>query len=640
MQQPRTHTLLIVVVFILSSSSAAQAQRSESNGLYDDIQFDVPELVAQYAYPSRTVTLEAFKVRNRTGSEHPKWVSIGYPTIVNDSDGQYFHFTPEYVSVQISTLDQKQKEALMRQAKVQYPNAVITLDSIIPLPLAKFTCRMNFYINRNSFELLATVYDLSTNPLALRFSIHEDAKSRALLRKRLQSSEPLFLECDAAATGKQEKVNTLKITIEEMRRLSLADKLLGPADEKYVARAQLSQLAQEVVANMHIEENYEMDGEAFSEEFIQKLLDSSINRFQLIPIDDALVQLSKFGIPMNQADLAPDVIKREMSRTLQVKTIGDRRHVISLGTGSDRNVSSVTDSLNGNAGIKIGLWPFDADLKADIAFVEQKSNEWAKNTSMLEDQLADLNQNSTSDIEWAVEGTRLIPKYLNVAKVTRMTLNRQLSFHRIRRKVTDAKYTQRYEVSINFRNLGSSPTHLQLLAVTTEVSQGASQQSVVEELRSLQRSVAELRSQLNDATTTTCVNKTTSGGWSYQLRISSQVYFRIKNIDCENANYYLNNIEWINWHKANDSWMLHSKYWCCPTSSGSCIQKDTERRGSSGGLFAGQEMERFAIKHLDCGGPEWYVNDIFWSNWSNITNSQNDWVWVLNANYRCCKRGK
>lgn len=220
----------------------------------DDVQFDIPDLVVQYAYPSKTVTLEAFKVRNRTATEKPKWVSVGYPTIVNGTNGQLFHFTAEYVAAHINVLGPVQKNALVEHARKQYPLASITSESIIPLPLAQFSCGITFYINTTGYEIRGNVFDLRTNPLLLRFPLHEGNEKRLLFEERIRLSDPLFLECELLATGKQEKVNSLKITMEQMQELGLADKLLGSADEKYVTRHQLAQVAQEVKLSLHIEE--------------------------------------------------------------------------------------------------------------------------------------------------------------------------------------------------------------------------------------------------------------------------------------------------------------------------------------------------------------------------------------------------
>ena len=84
----------------------------------------------------------------------------------------------------------------------------------------------------------------------------------------------------------------------------------------------------------------------------------------------------------------------------------------------------------------------------------EKSAYWAKEnekrpdveTKSLNDQLRELNTLNLNDIQWTIEGNRVIPKSFNVAKFGRSGLTKTLSFKRVRLVTHDAPFVREFAI--------------------------------------------------------------------------------------------------------------------------------------------------------------------------------------------------
>ncbi len=55
-------------------------------------------------------------------------------------------------------------------------------------------------------------------------------------------------------------------------------------------------------------------------------------------------------------------------------------------------------------------------------------------------QLSELNQMKSSDVQWEITGNKVIPKTLNVAKVTAGSFEKTITFKQVRRELTKAAF--------------------------------------------------------------------------------------------------------------------------------------------------------------------------------------------------------
>ncbi len=57
-------------------------------------------------------------------------------------------------------------------------------------------------------------------------------------------------------------------------------------------------------------------------------------------------------------------------------------------------------------------------------------------------QLSELNRLSSSDVQWELNGTKVIPKSLNVAKLSSQSFTKTITFNQIKRKLTNAAFNR------------------------------------------------------------------------------------------------------------------------------------------------------------------------------------------------------
>ena len=88
-------------------------------------------------------------------------------------------------------------------------------------------------------------------------------------------------------------------------------------------------------------------------------------------------------------------------------------------------------TVSGSGSVKIGIKLFNFGGSANYA-ASQKS-EWERLGTSFNEQLNELNNYSENEIEWARNGTIIIPKSLKVSKLSRNLFSKDLTFTRIKR---------------------------------------------------------------------------------------------------------------------------------------------------------------------------------------------------------------
>ena len=76
--------------------------------------------------------------------------------------------------------------------------------------------------------------------------------------------------------------------------------------------------------------------------------------------------------------------------------------------------------------------------KSAINFVESHKNERAQGLKNEPEQLEELDRASQYEIEWKIDGNRIVPNRINVAKISRDSFAKTLSFGRITQPFYDS----------------------------------------------------------------------------------------------------------------------------------------------------------------------------------------------------------
>jgi hypothetical protein len=233
------------------------------------------------------------------------------------------------------------------------------------------------------------------------------------------------IKCTVTKLGKQSKKNTLTIEYNQLADYNIIDKLFGDSESTYVLRNQISDLSQEVFNTLRIREEYEIGEKAFKENFVDDLIKkASESMYKPVDFNKALQSLSKY----NMEDIKPDVIKSEFEKLFEVKKNGDKKHIVLNKEHYDKKFNKDSENYEGSA--SGSGWGVEVSLSAKVA--TDREQLWENSGKSLDDQLEELNRESTNEIEWKREGERIIPKSIKLSKLVKAKLKNGFSLERVR----------------------------------------------------------------------------------------------------------------------------------------------------------------------------------------------------------------
>lgn len=399
-----------------------------------NIQFQIPDLVTPFQYGNDEAQLEAYKVRNKQ-----EWVSIGKPFFIRNQNNSIFSFTPESIFVQVRLLSNRQKLALQDEARRRNisQSAVINL-----IPLQSFKCAVRFMYNDQEFVMQGEVRDLSRFNAIVNLPYDESSvERRALIARSKNSTADPEWTCTFQAAGKELKSNSITIKASQLQDVALEGQLFGKGSETYVTRSQMNYLVEQVHQRMSIDEDYEIEGMDFDEKLYNKLLALATQPFQQVSIDDALAALSKFGATFNERDLSPSEIKKQLSDVLQIRKEGSKQYISAkndtLREGSHDEGKVVDTEFGGKVGVP-GI--VTVETKVAVKVADTYNQTWHDSQKTLDQQLEELNKESENHVKWGIEGNRIVPKSLSVAKLSKAKMESDISISYKKSLVKDAQY--------------------------------------------------------------------------------------------------------------------------------------------------------------------------------------------------------
>ena len=215
----------------------------------------------------------------------------------------------------------------------------------------------------------------------------------------------------------------------------------------YVTRDQMVELANEMYTSLNILEEYEMPEVQFSEAFANDLINQiSVCNFSHVPVDEALSSLSKYGFDIPE-DFQPDVVKRHLESLFFIQSLGDESRIVLDQQRYSEFFNPSSGSNEGNGALDLGIGIpllFNMNL-ASLPMYANTSNGTSDSIS-LSDQLRHLNTHTQTEVIWEIEGNRIVPKSLNVARLTRSKLRHTLSFSRVRVQTITALFDRQFSV--------------------------------------------------------------------------------------------------------------------------------------------------------------------------------------------------
>jgi hypothetical protein len=309
-------------------------------------------------------------------------------------------------------------------------------DQIVSLMPSRFECKLMFYQDDTKFLLSGKANQFNKLPIAIFFIAPKKSKERKALEKRISedgSDLHLDFNCEVNSQGQAYRTNTLVINGEQISQLGIVEDLFGPANEVFVTRNQLQELASDVYSNLNILEEYQIAESQFSANFIEDFIKQTASS-ALKPVDfeNALSQLSSYKI---NEDLKPSLIKSELSKIFKINQTDSKSRIV-LNDEFNLNSKNSNEKFKGSLNWLGG--------KADY---EKQVNDLSISGKSVDDQLKELNLLDKSDIEWKRDGEIIVPKTIKVHRFNRANFSKSLVFKRIKREFYDALYKKSFILS-------------------------------------------------------------------------------------------------------------------------------------------------------------------------------------------------
>ncbi len=203
--------------------------------------------------------------------------------------------------------------------------------------------------------------------------------------------------------------------------------LFGGAESKFVTRNQLANLGNLVQSNMRVFENYQVPEEKFSDEFIDTIINKSGEEIRNVDFREALSSLSSFATDF-KGDLKADHIYNEISKVFTIEKSDDKKHIAvkkneDLACSKERDDTIGVFATIGFAGVTV-----DSSVK----FANTNKETWSKSKASVDDQLRELNSHKENQIEFELQGDKIVPKSLKVCKLFAADFRKDLAFERIK----------------------------------------------------------------------------------------------------------------------------------------------------------------------------------------------------------------
>ena len=462
------HIFIIATIFALSIFSSALdidagvgniPPASKDTGTNDlpgtNVAFDLPDLTAIVETTSGLFQLEAYKSTGNdqiiqdaatgqsaalTKTSQLFWVSVGQPEFVktpnprNKDAIEIFHNSTSGFNTYIQMLTPAHRTVLAGAAQTKY-HVEVNESQIVNLILQRFECVLGMYDeNGDRFLLKGKVSDFRQFPLRMDFLAPPRSKERKLFVET--DSSDLNFMCKMTSAGKLMSTRTLFITGQQQQIIGIEGKLFGESSRDrpssvYVTKGQMKMLSSEMYVALNIAEEYQILEGTFGEVFEDGLISQiGMSDFAQVPIAMAFESLSKYGV---EVDL--DMVNKNIRSLLVI----DRRNKIIL---NETVYAHLIESISGET---------DADLfgiSTSVYWAQENSERGLGNPSLIE-QLRDLNSASPNGLQWIIQNDKVVPKSLNVARLSRAKLGKTLTFNKIRSQTFIAPFDREVAIYTN-----------------------------------------------------------------------------------------------------------------------------------------------------------------------------------------------
>ena len=399
---------------------------------------DQVDISIEYKTNGKSRLIEVYKSTNNaliltnnqtTDYNKLEWYSYGFPILTkipqrksNLSFRNAFEMTPTGFNIFVDFLTDWQKDLIKERIKFKY-GLDINTNQIVKLKPSQFKCSVKFICDSDKIKVIeGYANSFSDFPLKIKFYVHK--KSRNCIENHLTEYQNIEIDC---SISKELNLEYFSINSEE---LNLEGKLFGAENETYVTRERISDLASEIYNSFAAKDRYDISERDFNSSFFDALSD-----LDFIPVSFNTV-LEFFVNDSNDLQ----AIKYAYENAIKVNSTGEYIRFV-VDNSAVNNISQLSN--NGSFGLNY----IRDDIEKSFRFVLE--NEMSGKS--LQNQLKELNERS--NIEWEIDGGKVIPKSLRASKL----LKNAIKFDRIKKKSPKSVLDKHY--SFEFKD-GNGIKHI------------------------------------------------------------------------------------------------------------------------------------------------------------------------------------
>jgi hypothetical protein len=354
-----------------------------------------------------------------------KWYSLGIPTLIENKylNKSLINFNSNGFHIFVQLLTNQHRKRIIKEIHYKYKiNA--DYNQINNIIANKFTCFLQLRCNSEKTKFHGSTKDFSKFPLRVEFDINDKQKE---CLNRLNEDELTFF-CTLNTLSKNEKKNYLKIDSSVYEKINIETEVFGSRDSVYLTRHQLGTISSRLHSNLNILEEYEIDEKEFNQQFFDNFL-SQITQmsFEKVSIEEILKH--------SNIKLHADYVNSKLSKLLSINNYNGQKYVTI--NNRDESFSSNKEALNDFF-----------ELENIINFVSRKENDWKTSQKTINDQLDEINKNMDNEIEWKLEtnDNKIVPKSVNVTRLTKQKFKKTISFNRIYKKDYEKLFERSFDL--------------------------------------------------------------------------------------------------------------------------------------------------------------------------------------------------
>lgn len=214
------------------------------------------------------------------------------------------------------------------------------------------------------------------------------------------------------------------ITPNQFKSMDVIKKVLGPSPSVLMTRQQLLNLADLAYRSLRVMEFFRAAEYEFAEEFIKLITKNE--SFSLVPFDKAVKSMSRFSI---DPKFNVETLNKQLSDTFRIEKVGEMSVVKVIG--------KVSKPLATIVGLK------------SARSIRDYQQDWIEAKRELEAQVYDVNYWASSEVEWKIEGEKIVPKSIALAKINKSVFQNAFKFSTINKTITKAEFSKIIKLDAN-----------------------------------------------------------------------------------------------------------------------------------------------------------------------------------------------